>query len=92
MKGMTNKSFKDYKLMKTEILTALRYIRENRWEEAHEIAQSKEGHPDYDRIHALLHRIEGDEWNAKYWYRRCGLDFPSVSIAEETEALVRQYA
>ncbi|MCD8540066.1 MAG: hypothetical protein LRY55_10080 [Leadbetterella sp.] len=78
--------------MKTPILKALHYIRENRWEEAHEIAQSNEGHPDYDRVHALLHRIEGDEWNAKYWYRRCGRPYPSVSIEEETEDLIRHYS
>lgn len=47
--------------MKEELLKALNYIRDNRWHEAHEIAQAHEGHPDYDRIHALLHRIEGDE-------------------------------
>lgn len=78
--------------MKAEILKALQYIRENRWQEAHEIAQSNEGHPDYDRIHALLHRIEGDEWNAKYWYKRCSLAFPSVSTEEETETLIRHYS
>ncbi|MCM8595538.1 hypothetical protein [Accumulibacter sp.] len=21
-------------------------------------------------IHAILHKIEGDEWNSRYWYRR----------------------
>ncbi len=78
--------------MKDQILKALQYIRENRWEEAHEIAQSREGHPDYDRVHALLHRIEGDEWNASYWYRRCGLACPTISTGEETEDLIRHYS
>jgi len=78
--------------MKTEILKALHYICENRWEEAHELVQCHEGHPDYDRIHALLHRIEGDEWNAQYWYRRCNLPFPVISIEEETALLLRLYS
>ena len=73
--------------MKNSIQKALQYIAENRWDEAHEIAQSQEGHPDYDRIHALLHRIEGDEWNAKYWYGRCNLPYPAISIEEELEEL-----
>lgn len=77
--------------MKEEILKALAYTKEGKWDAAHEIAQSKEGDPDYDRIHALLHRIEGDEWNAKYWYRRCGLPFPGNSTAEETDALILHY-
>lgn len=74
-----------------EIIKALELIQSDNWEEAHEIAQSKEGHPDYDRVHALLHRIEGDEWNAKYWYKRCKLPFPSISTEEETEELLQKY-
>lgn len=77
--------------MNPEIIQALNYIKENKWEEAHEIAQSKEGHPDYDRIHALLHRIEGDEWNAKYWYSRCKIPFPKISFEEETNLLLQKY-
>lgn len=42
------------------------------WERAHEIAQASEGVPEYDRIHALLHWVEGDRSNSDYWYRRCG--------------------
>ena len=87
-----NRTLNGLTRMKEQILKALQYIRENRWEEAHEIAQSREGHLDYDRIHALLHRIEGDEWNAKYWYRRCGLPYPDVSVEEETEELYKRYS
>jgi hypothetical protein len=25
-------------------------------------------------IHAVLHKIEGDENNSRYWYSRCGLE------------------
>lgn len=42
------------------------------WQKAHEIAQSNEGEPAHDWVHALVHRIEGDESNARYWYRRAG--------------------
>jgi hypothetical protein len=42
------------------------------WDKAHEIAQAKEGEPDHDWLHALCHRIEGDDGNADYWYRRSG--------------------
>jgi hypothetical protein len=42
------------------------------WEKAHAIAQSHEGDPDHDWLHALCHRIEGDDANAGYWYRRAG--------------------
>lgn len=78
--------------VKNIILNALLETKKGNWEKAHNVAQSKEGHPDYDRLHALLHRIEGDEWNAKYWYRRCKLDFPKISIEEEIEELIGQYS
>lgn len=41
------------------------------WEKAHEICQRNEGTRDYDWVHALAHLIEGDAFNAGYWYRRC---------------------
>ena len=42
------------------------------WDEAHEIAQRHEGDATADWLHAVLHKIEGDAGNARYWYRRCG--------------------
>lgn len=38
---------------------------------AHEICQSMEG-PTGAELHAIVHRREGDFWNAQYWYRRAG--------------------
>lgn len=42
------------------------------WNPAHEIAQSREGEPDHDLLHAILHRREGDFANAGYWFRGAG--------------------
>lgn len=39
------------------------------WEDAHVIAQRHEEDPMACWIHAVLHKIEGDEQNARYWYR-----------------------
>jgi hypothetical protein len=41
------------------------------WTEAHEIAQDIDT-ADGAWVHAWLHRIEGDTFNAGYWYRRAG--------------------
>jgi hypothetical protein len=38
---------------------------------AHPIAQDLES-ADGSVWHAIIHRREGDYWNAKYWYRRAG--------------------
>lgn len=41
------------------------------WTRAHESAQQDEGH-DGAWVHAYLHRKEGDQGNAAYWYQRAG--------------------
>ena len=58
------------------------------WQRANELAQRHEGVADYDRLHALLHRIEGDESNAAYWYRRSGEVVFVGSVADEVEQLI----
>ena len=67
------------------LLQALWYDAKGDWHNAHEIAQSREGVKEYDQLHAYLHRKEGDNWNANYWYRRCGETMPKVSLDEEWE-------
>ena len=57
------------------------------WEEAHELCQAHEGQPMFDWVHALAHRIEGDDGKAAYWYRRAGRERHKGSVEEEWEAL-----
>ncbi len=57
------------------------------WEASHDIAQ--EMHNELGSwIHAYLHRKEGDEFNAEYWYRRAGRPFPQETLKEEHRKLV----
>jgi hypothetical protein len=42
------------------------------WTGAHEIVQQDEADPTFCWMHAVLHKIEGDAANARYWYRRSG--------------------
>ncbi len=58
------------------------------WKRAHESAQQDEG-VEGALVHAYLHRKEGDESNAAYWYNRAGkpvcwepLDTEWLSIAK----------
>ena len=60
------------------------------WHRAHELAQSHEGVAAYDRLHALLHRIEGDAPNAAYWYRRAGEPVFSGEVSAEIELLIER--
>jgi len=69
------------------LLTALWHEGKGDWGRAHDIAQdidSREG----AWVHAHLHRVEGDIWNANYWYRRAGRSMPELSVKEEWKALV----
>ena len=52
------------------------------WDAAHKVAQSKEGDREYCWLHACLHKIEGDESNARYWYRRAGHSFEEYADAQ----------
>lgn len=71
------------------LLQALWYDGKGDWESAHNIAQSREGTKSYDRLHAYLHRVEGDEWNAGYWYRRAGVKIYEGSLKDEWAELVQ---
>lgn len=39
------------------------------WDASHKIVQDFSDHY-ANWVHAVLHKIEGDEWNSKYWYQR----------------------
>jgi hypothetical protein len=55
-----------------DLLEAIEHAIAGRWELAHEIVQRHEGDFTSDWIHAVLHKMEGDDGNARYWYRRAG--------------------
>jgi hypothetical protein len=61
------------------------------WTRAHDICQAHEGEPIFDRIHALIHRIEGDDANARYWYRRAKVAHFEGGLADEVEVLKRDH-
>lgn len=42
------------------------------WHRSHNIVQQDERSPMACWIHAVLHKIEGDAWNSRYWYARAG--------------------
>ena len=71
-------------------LMALWHDRQGDWNKAHGIVQ--EINTDTAaRIHAYLHRKEGDESNARYWYGTVKRPFPvGQTLDEEWEALVRE--
>lgn len=57
---------------RNRLLEGLVLLWHDHWEASHEIAQSHEGDPDHDLLHALVHRREGDHANAGYWFAGAG--------------------
>jgi hypothetical protein len=55
----------------TQALAGLWWDAKGDWTRAHESAQQDEG-KDGSWVHAYLHRKEGDQGNAAYWYSRAG--------------------
>lgn len=58
---------------------------------AHAICQRYEGTQNFDCLHGLIHRIEGDESNARYWYRRAGRDWNTHALDAEWAAIRQLY-
>ncbi len=73
------------------LLRALWHDAQGHWDRAHEIAQDLDS-PEAAWVHAYLHRREGDQANAGYWYRRAGKPFPTQSLQEEWESIARRLA
>ncbi|SEF45420.1 hypothetical protein [Algoriphagus boritolerans] len=71
-------------------LLALWYDGKGDWKLAHDQVDHLSG-KSAARVHAYLHRKEGDLWNADYWYSKAGEVRPLVSLKQEWEDLVNRY-
>jgi hypothetical protein len=69
-------------------LLSLWHDAQGNWDIAHETIQNEPGET-CAWIHAYLHRKEGDLWNARYWYNKCGRSEFKGSLSEEWERIVR---
>ena len=67
-----------------ELLKAVDHALAGDGKAAHEIVQDHEGDPHANWIHAVVHRMEGDLGNARYWYERSPRPFrPELSTSDE---------
>ena len=69
------------------ISTAIGHLQRGDWQKAHSIVQD-----DNTELgcwaHGIVHMLEGDLGNARYWYRRAGRPFPREHDASaEIDAL-----
>ncbi len=68
-------------------LQALWWDAKGDWTRAHDLVNELES-PDAMAVHAYLHRKEGAQWNAEYWYQRSGAGFRRPALEDEWMALV----
>jgi hypothetical protein len=59
------------------------------WQTAHAIVQRQEEDATSCWIHAVLHKIEGDASNARYWYRRAGQSYEAYADAAAELAAIK---
>ena len=72
----------------TPPLKALWWAARDDWTRAHEIAQAHDDAPSA-WVHGYLHRVEGDNENAAYWYRRAGHPAAKGALGDEWAAIAR---
>ena len=75
----------------SELLRALKLDKDGDWDRAHGIAQSISSQ-NGSRVHAYLHRREGDLANASYWYSRAGIPVPDTSLDQEWQDLFDEFS
>ena len=76
---------------RTTCRKALQLDQSGDWQGAHQLVDhliSKEA----AWVHAYLHRKEGDQWNADYWYRRAGKTSFRGSLKEEWDQLWAEFS
>jgi hypothetical protein len=73
---------------KPDLRRAVTLLEEGDWQGAHSIVQQDESSALSCWAHGIVHLMEGDLPNARYWYRAAGLGFPEApSVAAEISAL-----
>ena len=75
-------------MKKADLQRALALLRSGDWQGAHKIVQHDEDSPLSCWAHGIVHLMEGDVSNARYWYREAKREFPRApSVPEEIAAL-----
>lgn len=83
--------------MKHKLLQAIDHAVDGQWNAAHEIVQGYDTDATAAWIHAVLHKMEGDPGNSRYWYSRAGqmahtTDEPKAELAEIRKQLAASSA
>ena len=67
---------------------ALEFLAAGQWQSAHEIVQEDKSEL-AAWLHGIVHTLEGDLDNARYWYRRTSREFPGPDAVQREIAAAR---
>lgn len=73
----------------SDAVRAIWLAKKGDWDGAHRLVDSIRTSMG-SRIHAHLHRVEGDLSNARYWYRQAGVEPETGTLEDEWETLARE--
>ena len=65
--------------LRADLIRAVELALAGDWQGAHALVDAIEDDRTACWIHAVLHKIEGDETNARYWYRHSGQFYESYA-------------
>ena len=69
---------------------ALALLESGEWQAAHEIVQKDEKSNLSCWAHGIVHMLEGDTSNARYWYRTAGKPVAAGALEAEWKAIVAE--
>jgi len=76
--------------MPLNLVEAIDAVLAGDWHRAHEIVQRDEDDPLACWIHAVLHKIEGDASNSRYWYARTRHRYEEFGDARQELTAIRK--
>ena len=71
------------------LIRAVEHLEAGAWPQAHEIVQN-EGSPLAAWLHGIVHTLEGDLNNARYWYRQADRPFLGPDAVHDEIAAARR--
>ena len=75
---MVMRGSEDKELLNQAIVFAIN----DSWDASHQIVQDLHSSEAY-WIHAVLHKIEGDEFNSRYWYERAQQSYDAYNDTKQ---------
>jgi hypothetical protein len=75
--------------MDEPLVRAVELLETGAWQQAHEIVQKDES-TTAAWLHGIVHTLEGDLDNARYWYKRAKREFPGKAAVSEEIAAARR--